>query len=133
MTNTTFDEFVQDAANRRVFEQESLAIEAAELISQLMEQRQIRKADLAKEIGKSKAFVTQVLSGSRNMTMHTFADLACALGHRIVLNSTPLESAGAPVLQSFTFANPNRRYVQPSAEATKPIAGAVIEMNTYAA
>jgi transcriptional regulator with XRE-family HTH domain len=97
MTNTIFDEFVQDAGNRRIFEQESLAIEATELISELMEQRQFRKADLAKQIGKSKAFVTQVLSGSRNITMHTFADLACALGHRIVLNSEPLESATATV------------------------------------
>ena len=134
MTNTTFNEFVQDAGTRRILEQESLAIEATELISELMEQRQFRKADLAKQIGKSKAFVTQVLSGSRNMTMHTFADLAFALGHRIVVNSEPLESAGTPVLQSFTFQNPNRRYVlRPQTDEPTPPAGAVIEINTYAA
>ena len=88
--NTKFDEFIQDPARRRLFEQESLAFEAAELISGLMEQEGINKAELARRIGKSKAFVTQLLSGSRNMTVHTFADLAFALGNRIELSSAPV-------------------------------------------
>ena len=84
---TKFEEFVADPKRRRVYERESLAFEAAELISGLMEQRQVSKTELAERIGASKSHVTQLLSGSRNMTMHTLADLAFALGHKIEIRA----------------------------------------------
>ena len=89
----TYSEFRQDAENRRIFEQESLATEATELIAGLMKEGDVNKADLARKIGKSKAFVTQLLGGSRNMTMHTLADLAFGLGYRINLEAIPVEGA----------------------------------------
>jgi antitoxin component HigA of HigAB toxin-antitoxin module len=89
-TRTKFQEFIEDAGRHRVFEQESLAFEATELISTLMKEQQVKKADLAKKIGRSKAYVTQLLSGSRNMTLHTFSDLAFALGHKVKLQSSAL-------------------------------------------
>lgn len=88
---TTLNESLRDPSYRRKFEQEFLAFAATELICSLMKKQKLSKADLAKRIGKSKAFVSQVLSGSRNMTMHTFADLACALGHKIELALSPLD------------------------------------------
>lgn len=54
-----------------------------------MEGGDVRKAYLAKRIGKSKAFVTQLL-GARNMTTHTLADLAFALEHRIEIEASPI-------------------------------------------
>jgi transcriptional regulator with XRE-family HTH domain len=90
---TKFQEFIQDAGRHRIFEQESLSIEATELISTLMKERQISKAELAKRIGKSKAFITQLLSGGRNMTLHTFADLAFALGYKVDLHASPLSKS----------------------------------------
>ncbi len=83
---TKFEEFVADFENRRLFEQEALVLEATELITELMEERGVNKAELARKIGKSKAFVTQILSGSRNMTLHTLADVVFALGSRIRLS-----------------------------------------------
>ena len=88
-TKTTVEKFIEDAERRRIFEQESLAFEATELISSLMEEQKIKKSDLAKRIGKSKAYVTQLLGGTRNMTLHTFADLVFALGHRVEFNVAP--------------------------------------------
>jgi antitoxin component HigA of HigAB toxin-antitoxin module len=79
---TKFEEFIADPKRRPVYERESLAFEAAELISGLMEQHQVNKTELAERIGASKSHVTQLLSGSRNMTTHTLADLAFALGHK---------------------------------------------------
>lgn len=90
IVKTRLQEFIQDAERRRIFEQESLAIEAAELIATLLKERQVNKAELAKRIGKSKAYVTQLLSGSRNMTLHTFADLAFALGCKVELQAASL-------------------------------------------
>jgi transcriptional regulator with XRE-family HTH domain len=83
------DEFLEDRQNRREFVREELAFAATELVSELMEKEGISKAELAKRIGKSKAYVTQVLSASRNMTMHTLAELAYVLGYRIELRASP--------------------------------------------
>ena len=51
---------------------------ATEEILQLMDREGISKADLARELGKSKAYVTQALSGGRNMTLRTLAAFAWA-------------------------------------------------------
>jgi transcriptional regulator with XRE-family HTH domain len=78
-----FEEFVADNERRRLYERESLAFDAAELISVLMEEKKVSKAELARRVGKSRAYITQLLSGARNMTMHTLADLTFALGARV--------------------------------------------------
>jgi len=66
----------------RLFAQEQLIVDAAEEIWAAMEKAQKSKADLATALGKSKAFVSQLLTGSRNMTLRTLADIACTLGKR---------------------------------------------------
>ena len=40
------------------------------------------KADLAKALGQSKAHVTQLLNGGRNMTLRTLSDIAYTMGLR---------------------------------------------------
>ena len=82
-----FEEFIANDERRRLYERESLAFDATELISLLMEEKQVSKAELARRVRKSRAHITQLLNGSRNMTMHTLADLAFALGSRIEFKS----------------------------------------------
>jgi transcriptional regulator with XRE-family HTH domain len=82
-----FEEFVANEERRRLYERESLAFDASEMVAFLMEQRKMNKAQLARAIGKSRAYVTQLLSGSRNMTIHTLADLGFALGYRFELKA----------------------------------------------
>jgi transcriptional regulator with XRE-family HTH domain len=84
-----FQNFISDPKRRRIYEREALAFEASELISRLMEEQQVSKTDLARLVGTSKSHVTQLLSGSRNMTVHTLADLAVALGHKVEIRSLP--------------------------------------------
>jgi transcriptional regulator with XRE-family HTH domain len=84
-----FQDFVSDPRRRRIYEREALAFEASELISRLMEEQQVSKTYLARLVGTSKSHVTQLLSGSRNMTVHTLADLAFALGHKVEIRSLP--------------------------------------------
>jgi transcriptional regulator with XRE-family HTH domain len=82
-----FTEFISDNERRRIYERESLAFDAAELISKLMEEQNVSKAELARRIGKSRSDITQLLNGSRNLTLHTLADLAFALGTRFELKA----------------------------------------------
>lgn len=77
---------------QRIVEQETLILAATEALCELMEKQGISRADLAREMGKTRGFVTQLLSGERNMTLRTLADCAFALNVRMALSWDWLES-----------------------------------------
>jgi transcriptional regulator with XRE-family HTH domain len=64
---------------------------ASEVIRALMEDQGIHKAELARRVGKSRAYVTQSLSGHRNMTLSTLASYADALNADAVIDLKPRE------------------------------------------
>lgn len=74
----------------RLFAEERLIVATAESIWEEMERRSANKADIAAALGKSKAFVTQVLSGQRNMTLRTLADIAFALNAQVEVRLRPV-------------------------------------------
>jgi ribosome-binding protein aMBF1 (putative translation factor) len=81
------------AKNRRLLRQEDLILDVTELLSAAMEDKRITKSELAKRLGKTKGFITQVLSGNRNLTLRTIADIADALGFRVRVRREPLPAA----------------------------------------
>jgi transcriptional regulator with XRE-family HTH domain len=87
---STFDQFIRTPGNQRIYEQERLLVEATELISTVMETTQTRRGELARRLGRSKAYVTQILRGNRNLTLKTFADVCWALNYRVVMQPQPL-------------------------------------------
>ena len=70
---------------RRLYAIEGLVTDAAELVARLMQEQGINKAELARRLGKSRAWVTQLLNGKANMTMRTLAELAYVLGAEVDL------------------------------------------------
>jgi len=74
---------------KRLVQQEEMILEATELLYSLMEKTKITKADLARKLDRSKGFVTQVLDGSRNMTLRTLSDFGFALGYRVRIEAEP--------------------------------------------
>jgi len=64
---------------------------ASAVIQALMDAQGVTKADLARRVGKSRAYVTQSLSGDHNMTLSTFAGFADALDADAVLDARPRE------------------------------------------
>jgi transcriptional regulator with XRE-family HTH domain len=76
----------------RIFAREELVFNVTEDLLVIMEDLNITKAQLAKKLGKSKSFVTQVLSGSRNMTLGSFSDICFALGFKPTVK-VPVEPA----------------------------------------
>ena len=79
-----FEQFIVNQDARRLYEAEALELEAAELVARLMEERKISRTELAKKIGKSKSHITQLLSGSRNMTLKTLSEVLFALDAKAV-------------------------------------------------
>ena len=86
-----FDALIADRDKHRKFEREAVALAASENICRLMHEQGISRVELARRIGTSKSHVSQLLDGSRNMTLSTLADLAFALGHKIQIDVDALE------------------------------------------
>lgn len=79
-TKTDYEIFESSSPeNQRLLRQEELILEVTEAILEAMEREGITKTELARRMGKSKGFVSQILSGSRNLTLRTLADAATAL------------------------------------------------------
>ena len=93
MARTMVEEFTSTPEGMAVFQQERVILETAILIRKLLKERKLTKADLATRLGKSKAFVTQLLDGRANMTLRTISDVMCALGQSLKVSSIPLEIA----------------------------------------
>jgi len=90
-----FEQVMDQAGDPRRIEQQLLLLDAAELISRLMQEKGVTRTELARRIGRSKGFVTQVLNGRHNMTLRTLADLAWALDsrlHVVVPDQRPVEA-----------------------------------------
>jgi uncharacterized protein len=77
----------------RRHEQERLVLGATDTIREAMEEAGVSKADLARMLGTSRAHVTALLSGERNMTLRTLADVAFALGQTVELTLEPPRSS----------------------------------------
>ena len=71
--------------NRRLLREEELILEVTEAVSAVMQEEGITKAQLAKRMGRTKGFITQLLSGGRNLTLRTLAGLADALEARVTI------------------------------------------------
>ncbi len=74
------------AAENRAFAREELVYNVTEDLLVILEDMGITKSELARKLGKSKSYVTQVLSGSRNMTLGSFSDICFALGFKPEIN-----------------------------------------------
>jgi transcriptional regulator with XRE-family HTH domain len=80
----------EDKDARREYERERLSVWVFDSIAEAMDLHEKTKADVARELGTSRAHVTQLFSGERNPTLRTLADLAFACESRIVVNVEPL-------------------------------------------
>ncbi len=76
-------EWLQSPENQQGLEEERLITEISENIWALLNEKGVLSAQLAEKLGKSRPFVSQLLDGSRNMTLRTLADIAYALDTRV--------------------------------------------------
>lgn len=79
MTASWIENLQQTADGRRMLEQERLIMQATEAIASLLDDQHMSRAELARRIGKSSAFVTKLLRGDNNFTLRTLSDVLFAL------------------------------------------------------
>lgn len=92
MPESVTDEQTEVDTYERLLNQERLILEATELIHELLQAAGATRADLAERLGTTRGYVTQVLNGSRNMTLRTLADLAFVLGQRVLMTAVPVQA-----------------------------------------
>lgn len=79
MAKDLFSAWVEDKENEKFFYQENFILEISELIQDELDSKNFTRKDLAEKLGRSKAYVSQILSGSRNLTLRTLSDICYAL------------------------------------------------------
>lgn len=77
---TTSPEHQRELARQR------LIVAVAEEIWGVMERQRVNNSDLANKLGTGKSYVSQLLTGARNMTLRTVADIAAALGQNVSIS-----------------------------------------------
>ncbi len=73
-----------------------VAIEVGEQIVARMEERGMTQADLAREMGVSRARVSQILRGNDNLTLKSIVAVAIGLECRVDLQLKPVELKSEP-------------------------------------
>jgi plasmid maintenance system antidote protein VapI len=90
MKKTLFDELVSSPEDMRLYQQEKLILDCTELICEQMEKQEITKTELAKRLGRTKGYITQLLDGRANMTLRTISDMMWALDCGLEVSASAL-------------------------------------------
>lgn len=75
-----FRQFIHEARQSVDFWVDGPITEFAEDIWRLMEEQKVSRAELARRLGTSRAYVTKLLGGNANFTLQTMTKVAMALG-----------------------------------------------------
>jgi DNA-binding phage protein len=94
--STEVERFVQDEEGMRLFQQERLVLEVTELLHVIMEEKNIKRSELAKMLGRSRGRITQILDGNENLTLHTVADAFSAMGKMLCVKAKDIAIKEVP-------------------------------------
>lgn len=83
-----------DRQGRRLLQRERTILEITELICSVMDDEGITRSTLAERLGTSKANVTQMLDGQRNLTVQTISDVLFCMDHALKASAATFLAAG---------------------------------------
>ena len=75
-----YRQFLEEARKSVDYWVDGPITEFSEDIWRLMEEQKVSRAELARRLGTSRAYVTKLLGGNANFTLHTMTKIAMALG-----------------------------------------------------
>lgn len=79
----------REAENTPEYQFEKAVVDLTEQLCEIMEAKGISRADLARQLGKSRAWVTKVLRGDQNLTLKTITDIFWELGYAARVEAEP--------------------------------------------
>jgi transcriptional regulator with XRE-family HTH domain len=100
---TLRDEITKTKPGRRAWHQERAIFETTNMMCELMESARISRSELARRLGTTKGFVSQLLDGSTNMTLRTISDVFLELGCEFHPDYSRIERKGVKVSQPVPY------------------------------
>ena len=97
MSDKTFKEPMEQARAHPGYPLEIAILEFTEALHVTMEQQGISRAELARRLGTSRAYVTKALRGNVNFTLATMTRLAAAAGAHVRVALEPSSTANSNV------------------------------------
>lgn len=88
---SSFQELVKQIKETETFDKEVVLSSVSDQIAFLMKKDGVKKAELARRLGKSRAYITKILQGNVNFTIDTLVQIARALGYQFVPSFAPQE------------------------------------------
>jgi len=81
---STYEKLISDPKRKMEIEEEGFILDLIEELSVRMQEKKMSRADLARAMGTSRSWVTQLFKGRyENMTVRTLYKLATALDHKV--------------------------------------------------
>jgi len=89
MYNAFLKDIKYESEDMKFYLQEELILEVTECIAEMMQKKNVSKSNLAKKLGRTKGYITQLLNGNANMTLRTISDVMWALDSTMKVNAEP--------------------------------------------
>jgi len=89
MTEPTFKEFFRKAEERLAYHVEGSILDFTEDLCRVMDEKDVTRAELARRIETSPAYVTKILRGNSNFTLASMVRVAFALGCEVRIHLAP--------------------------------------------
>jgi len=80
---TVYGEYMKDKEFARLIAQEDLIMDVTEGFCKILEEKKLSRSKLAKLMGKTKGYISQLLGGKRNLTLRVLSDIAYHLGYNV--------------------------------------------------
>lgn len=84
-----FAELFREVKQSEAYHIDGAKVELSEQIYLAMEQQGVSNAELARRLGKSRAYITKVLQGNVNFTIESLVKIARALDHKFDFQFVP--------------------------------------------
>jgi len=91
-----YEEMTKEFDNDPDYWAEGLKLDFAEEVGRLMEEQKVSRAELARRLGTSPAYVTKILHWTANLTLTSMSKIALAFGSRVHLGLGPKKAPSGP-------------------------------------
>ncbi len=95
MSEPTFKALFDEARRHPDYRYEGTILDFTEALFDAMDRQGISRAELARRLGTSQAYVTRVLRGNANFTLKTMSKLALALEMELEVGLRPATKSSA--------------------------------------
>ncbi len=96
MSGTLVERLTKTREGMRLYQQERAIQELTDLLCEVMDEEDVSRAELARRLGKTPSYITQLLDGRANMTIRTISDVLHALNRTVHFQDGPLSATVSP-------------------------------------